>query len=225
MLIANVNGVNLNYEIAGQGEAVVLLHGFPGSTRYWVHQIPVLSLKYKVIAWDQRGLGKSAAPSREQEYSIEIFADDVFGLLRVLNIKKCCLVGHSFGGFVALEFALKHQNMLTALALADTSGGEWVRDPGYAEMRQSFDRLTRSQGMETAFEWEPVIPRLAEIKVPTLILWGDQDSGFAEGVQTLKERIANSELVTVKGAGHFSHREAPDVFNEALLKFLDRVKW
>ena len=72
---------------------------------------------------------------------------------------------------------------------------------------------------------KPVTSRLSEIKVPTLIYWGDEDSAFTEAVQVLKEGIAGSELITVKGVGHSPHEEAPDVFNEALLKFLDKVKW
>ena len=78
MPIANVNGVNLNYEVAGQGEAVVFLHGYTGSTPDWSNQISVLSPKYRAVALDCRGHGKSATPSREKDYSVQIFADDVF---------------------------------------------------------------------------------------------------------------------------------------------------
>ncbi len=269
MSIANINGVNLNYEITGQGEAVVFLHGMTGSTQDWANQIAVLSPKYKVVALDLRGHGRSAAPSREEEYSVPISTDDVFALLNMLNIKKCCLVGHSLGGFVALEFALKHQGMLAALVLVDTSSGQFARAPGFAQLRQKLDELARSQGVEAAFEydaannptrierfqkhpelkevtrrkvlmtsvdgyiyfsraigkWEPVMPRLSEIKVPTLIYWGDEDLGFTEAVQVLEKGIPDSELVTVKGAGHSPHEEAPDVFNEALLKFMNRINW
>ena len=269
MPIANINGVNLNYEIAGQGEAIVFLHGMTGSTQDWVNQIRVLSPKYKVVALDMRGHGKSAAPSREEEYSIPIFADDVFGLLKMLNIKKCCLGGHSIGGFIALEFALKHQDMLAALVLVDTSSGEIAGAPGHAQLRQKLDELARSQGLEAAFEYdlannpmrierfqkhpelkeisrrkvlmtsvngfiycprgsarrESVTPRLSEITVPTLIYWGEEDLAFAKAVQTLKEGIVNSELVTVKGVGHSPHEGSPEVFNEALVKFLGKIKW
>ena len=58
MPIANINGVNLNYEIVGQGNAIVFLHGYTGSIQDWANQIPVLSPKYKVVALDQRGHGK-----------------------------------------------------------------------------------------------------------------------------------------------------------------------
>ncbi len=270
MTIAKINGINLNYEVAGQGEkAVVFLHGFTGSTLDWANQVSVLSPKYRVVVRDQRGHGKSAAPSREADYSVQIFTEDILALLDLLGIKKCCLVGHSMGGFVALEFALKYRDRLAALVLVDTASGQFARDPGYEQLRKKLDELARSQGMAAAFEydiahnqmrveaikrhpemkeitrrkmlmtsvdgyiygsraigkWAPVTPRLGEIKVPTLIFWGDEDVGFTEAVQTLRKGIAGSELVTVKGVGHSPHEEAPDVFNKAMLKFLGRVRW
>ena len=269
MPIANINGMNLNYEIVGQGKAIVFLHGYTGSAQDWANQMLVLSPKYKVVALDQRGHGKSAASLREEEYSMPIFADDVFHLLRMLNIGKCCLVGHSLGGFIALEFALEHPDMLAALVLVDTSSGEFERDPDYAELRQKLDELAHSQGMEAAFEYDAannsqrierfqkhpelrevtrqkmlmtsvdgyiyawkaiakrksVTSRLSEVKVPTLIYWGEEDLPFANTSKTLKEGVSDSELVMVKGVGHSPHEEAPDVFNDILLKFLDRINW
>ena len=269
MPAANINGVNLSYEVAGQGEQIVFLHGYTGSSQDWANQVPVLSPRYSVVALDQRGHGKSAAPSREEEYSMRIFVNDVFSLLRMLNIEKCCLVGHSLGGFIALEFALEHPGMLAALVLVDTSSGEFERFPNYAELRQKLDELARSQGMEAAFEydaannpqrierfqknpeirelirrkmlrlsvdgyiyipkaiekWEPVTSRLSEIKVPTLIYRGDEDTPFLMATQILKDGIADAELVTIKGAGHFPHEESPEFFNDKLLEFLSRVNW
>ncbi|MFC2060404.1 alpha/beta fold hydrolase [Chloroflexota bacterium] len=269
MPIANINGVDINYEVAGQGEAVVLIHGYTGSNQDWKNQIPLLLPKYKVMAPDQRGHGKSAAPATPEEYSMEIFVDDVVSLLNMLDIKKCCLIGHSLGGFIALAFALEHPEMLRALVLVDTSSGQLARDPDHADMWRKLYELARSQGMEAAFEYESannpmriekyqkhpelrevtrqkmlmtsvdgyvytsramgkrqaVTPRLAEIKVPTLIFWGDEDAIMADAALTIKDGIADSEMITVKGTGHSPHEEAPDVFNEALLKFMGRIKW
>ena len=269
MPVVNINGVKLNYEVAGQGEAVIFLHGYTGSAQDWGNQVPALSPKYRVFALDNRGHGKSSAPSKKEEYSMPVFADDVFSLLKMLGIKKCCLVGHSLGGFIALQFALKYQDILTALVLVDTSSGQFYRDANFAQLRQKLDELARTQGMAAAFEydaannpqrierfrnhpelrevsrrkvlvtsvegyiyaaraigkWQPVTPRLSEIKVPTLIYWGDGDLPFTEPARVLKKGIAGSELVTVKGVGHSPHEEAPDVFNEELLKFLSKTKW
>jgi len=269
MPIANINGVDLNYEVSGQGPAVVFLHGYTGSTQDWASQVRVLSPHYQVIVMDHRGHGKSAAPSGEEDYSVDILATDTFGLLNMLGIRKCCLGGHSLGGFTTLQFAVKHQDMLAGLVLVDTSSGQFGRDMDYAQLRQELDHLARTQGMGAAFEydaannpmrverfqkhpeqreiarqkalqtsidgyiymsraiskWEPLTERLPEIKVPTLIFWGDEDLPFEEPSRIMNEGIADSELVTVGGVGHNPHEEAPDVFNEALLRFLGRIKW
>ena len=269
MPIANINGVNLNYEVSGQGPAVVFLHGMTGSTQDWSSQFSVLTPKYRCAALDQRGHGKSVASPREEDYSIPIFVDDVYGLLKLLDIKKCCLAGHSVGGFIALQFALEHAEMLAALVLVDTSSGEFSRPAGFVDSRQKLDEIARSQGMEAAFEydaannpmrverfqkhpelrevtrqkmlmtsvdgylygskaiqkWQPVTSRLSEIKVPTLIFWGDEDLPFEEPSRTMREGIADSELITIRGVGHNPHEEAPDTFNEALVKFLGRLNW
>jgi len=269
MPVANINGMNLNYEVAGRGHAVVFLHGMTGSTWDWANQVAVLSPKYRTVALDMRGHGKSAAPSTEVEYSIPLFTEDVLGLLNVLDIRKCCLAGHSIGGFIALQFALNHMDRLAGLVLVDTSSGQFGTDPNYAQLRRKLDELARSKGLEAAFEydaannpmrierfqkhpelreasrqkvlmtsvagyiygpraiakWQPVTPRLSEIRVPTLIYWGNEDTPFAEPVKILKKGIVGSEMVTVQGVGHNPHEEAPEIFNQALLKFLERVKW
>lgn len=269
MPIADINGVNLNYEVSGQGEAIVFLHGMTGSTQDWTNQFSVLSSKYRCVALDQRGHGKSAAPSGEEDYSMQIFADDVLGLLKLLDIKKCCLAGHSIGGYIALQYALGYPETLAGLVLVCTSSGSTKFSADFADLREKLHEIVRSQGMEAAFEydsannpqrierfqkhpelrevtrrkmlmtspngyiygqkaiteWEPVTPKLSEIKVPALICWGDEDTSFSEAVQILKKGIADSELVTFKGVGHNPHEESTDAFNEALLKFLDRVKW
>jgi pimeloyl-ACP methyl ester carboxylesterase len=269
MPIASINGLALNYEVSGWGEAVVFLHGYTGSMQDWANQIPVLSPRYKVVTIDHRGHGKSAAPSREEDYSVKLLSDDAFGLLDLLNIKKCCLVGHSLGGFTALQFAVEHPDRLAGLVLVDTSSGQFARDPNYAQLRQKLDELARTQGMAAAFEydaannpmrierfkkhpelretsrqkvlqtsvdgyiymsraigrWQPLTSRLSEIKVPTIIFWGDEDTPFEEPSRIMKKAIAGSQLVKVKGSGHSPHEEAPEAFNKALLRFLSRIKW
>jgi 3-oxoadipate enol-lactonase len=269
MPVASINGVDLYYEITGQGEPVVLLHGYTGSSQDWAYQVAALSPHYRVITPDHRGHGRSAAPAKEDDYSVKILSDDVYSLLKLLNVRKCCLAGHSLGGFTALQFAVEHQDMLAGLVLVDTSSGQFARDPSYAQLRQKLDELARTQGMEAAFEydaannpmrierfqkhpelreisrqrvmqtsvdgyiymsraignWAPLTPRLSEIKVPTIIFWGDEDTPFTEPSKIMKDGIPDSELVTVHGSGHSPHEEASEVFNEALLNFLARIKW
>lgn len=268
MPTATVNGVRLFYEDLGEGPAIILLHGYTGSHKDWAAQIPVLAEKYRVIAMDHRGHGKSAAPSSASDYSVKIMAEDARGLLRHLGIDRSCIVGHSMGGFMAFELVLEYPDMVSALALVDTSSGEFERAPGYAELRTQLDELARTEGMEAAFEhnaahnpmtrehfekhperreiskqkmletsvdgyvyvansfsrWESLTPRLAEIKVPTLIVVGDEDAPFIKPSRIMKDSIANSKLAFIAGSGHSPHEEVPDAFNDVLLSFLDESK-
>jgi len=154
MPVLRVNDVGLYYEQVGEGEAVVLLHGYTGSTRDWANQIPVLRDNFRVIAVDHRGHGGSEAPAAEEEYSIPILSEDVFALLGTLGVDRCCLVGHSMGGFMALQLALDHPEVVRALVLVDTSSGDFERAPGYAELRAKLDELARTEGLEAAFEYD-----------------------------------------------------------------------
>lgn len=72
-------------------------------------------------------------------------------------------------------------------------------------------------------QWKPVTNRLSEISVPTLIVWGDEDSLFREPSRILQEKVPNADLITVKGSGHSPHEESPTFFNNALLAFVDRI--
>jgi len=269
MPVANINGVDLNYEVTGQGPVVVFLHGMTGSTQDWANQVPVLSPNYRVVALDMRGHGKSEAPKAESEYSIPIFADDVLGLLDLLSINKCCLVGHSIGGFTALQFAVIYQHRLAGLVLVDTSSGPFGKEQNSSHrLSLKLIELASSQGLEAAFDydachnpmriakfkqhpelkeitrqkvlrtsvegyiygpmafpkWQPVTPKLSLIKVPTLIYCGEEDVAFAGAVKILEKGISGSELITIPGVGHNPHEEAPEIFNQTLLKFLARVK-
>jgi len=149
-----VNEVSLHYEAAGSGEAVVFLHGYTGSAMDWAHQVSLLSRNFRIVALDFRGHGRSSDPDKEQDYSIPIFSNDVYELLKMLSIDACCLVGHSMGGFTALQFTLDHPDMVQGLVLVDTSSGEYDVAPGYAELRERLDVLAREEDLDAAFEYD-----------------------------------------------------------------------
>ena len=151
-----VNNFDLYYEQSGSGEAVVFLHGYTGSSQDWANQVPLVARDHMTIAVDHRGHGKSEAPTAEEKYSIPLFSEDVHALLKELGVNRCCLAGHSMGGFMALQFALDHPEMVRALVLVDTSSGDFERVPGYEEMRAKLDEIARNEGMEAAFEYDAV---------------------------------------------------------------------
>ncbi len=116
---ATVNGVRLHYELKGEGPTVLLLHPVGLDLTCWDAQRDALSTEFRVLAVDLRGHGGSevaAAP-----YSLELFADDVHGLLHLLDAAPAHVVGLSLGGMVAQMLALNHPEDVRSLVLADTA--------------------------------------------------------------------------------------------------------
>ena len=112
-----VNHMDMVYEECGEsnGWTVVLLHGFCGTSRYWHKVCPLLNDKYRIIMPQLRGHGGTSAP--DDIYSMEAMADDIYSLLKALNIEKVVMFGHSLGGYVTLAFADKYPDMLLGMGL------------------------------------------------------------------------------------------------------------
>ena len=123
---AEVNGINLCYDIYGNGYPVILLHGFSDRKEHWRAQVGDLSKHFKIIRLDNRGAGKSDRP--DGEYSMEVYASDVAGLMECLEIKKAHIIGHSMGGMIAQNFAILYPNRLNKLILLNTLPG--LKPPG-----------------------------------------------------------------------------------------------
>ena len=113
---AEVNGTRLYYEVAGSGEAVVLLHGLGGDTRGWDYNFGEFARHYRTIRYDMRGYGQSGAP--EQPYTHE---DDLKALLDYLGISRAHIVGQSFGGEQGLNFVLAYPDRV--LSFVSVAGG------------------------------------------------------------------------------------------------------
>jgi pimeloyl-ACP methyl ester carboxylesterase len=114
---AKVNNVVLHYVIAGQGDPVVLLHGWPQTWYEWRKIIPALAERYTVIAPDLRGLGDSSKPATG--YDKRTVADDIYQLVRQLGFERVLLVGHDWGGPVAYAYASAHSDTVRKLVILD----------------------------------------------------------------------------------------------------------
>jgi pimeloyl-ACP methyl ester carboxylesterase len=113
-----VNGITIAYSDQGQGLPVVFLHAFPFNRTMWDPQLAGLSDRYRIITVDLRGHGESDAPF--WRYSMDLFADDVKGLLDHLNIQQAVLVGLSMGGYLMFAFHRKYRERIKALVFCDT---------------------------------------------------------------------------------------------------------
>ncbi|MCC7047678.1 MAG: alpha/beta fold hydrolase, partial [Alphaproteobacteria bacterium] len=118
---ATANGIEMYYEIHGREGApwLVLSHSLACSVRMWDPQIEALKASYRILAYDTRGHGASAAP--KGPYSLELLADDLFFLLKALNVASPHFCGLSMGGMIGQTFALKYPGVLRSLTLADTT--------------------------------------------------------------------------------------------------------
>src|SRR4030042_1123751 len=101
---ANVNGANIYYEVHGRGEPLVMIMGLGGGCKGWYFQTRALKKHYRVIVFDNRGIGKSAKAT--EPYTIGNMAADVLGLMDHLGIDKAHVLGMSLGSLVAQESAI-----------------------------------------------------------------------------------------------------------------------
>ena len=114
---ALANGVRIHYVRAGQGDPVVLLHGFPQTWYMWRKIIPALAERYTVIAPDLRGFGESSKPI--DGYDKRTVAEDIYQLVRGLGFEKVFLVGHDLGGPAAYAYACAHPQDVRRLVILD----------------------------------------------------------------------------------------------------------
>ncbi|MBZ5681183.1 MAG: alpha/beta fold hydrolase [Acidobacteriia bacterium] len=120
---ALVYGQNIRYVEAGQGSAVILLHGLGAVKEIWLGNFPALTAKHHVYAVDQLGFGHSDKPLID--YKIATWVDFLYGFMQSQNISKATLVGNSLGGWIALEFTAQHPEMVDKLVLVDSAGLMW----------------------------------------------------------------------------------------------------
>lgn len=140
---ADVNGTRLFYAIAGEGEPLVLIHGFTLDTRMWDDQWTPLAARHRVIRYDARGFGQSA-PTGDASYA---HTDDLAALLDHLHVSRAAIVGLSMGGGIAIDFALAYPAMTTALVTVDaTLGGHTWSDTWNAQVGPVW-RTARSAGV------------------------------------------------------------------------------
>jgi 3-oxoadipate enol-lactonase len=140
-----VNGIDTYYEIHGKQGApwLAFSHSLACSVRMWDAQIEAFKDRFRILAYDTRGHGKSAAPAGP--YTLEAMADDLRALVSHLDIQRLHFVGLSMGGMIGQTFAIKYPGVFSSLALADTTS----RYPAEAApLWQERIRTAETKGME-----------------------------------------------------------------------------
>ena len=148
------NGSTLYYEMMGEGHPFVLLHGGYMDRRMWDDQFAIFSQNYQVIRYDIRGFGKSALPQVP-------YADwqDLFNLLKFLDLEKAYLLGLSLGGVIALDFTLMYPAMVDALILVGSP------IPGYPVELM----FTQEQLEQQIKRWQPFEQARRERDIPRMV--------------------------------------------------------
>jgi pimeloyl-ACP methyl ester carboxylesterase len=135
---AQINGVDLYYEIHGAGPTVVLSHGVGSNHLHWWQQVPVWSKHFQVITFDHRGFGFSKDDGRGPP----AFVDDLIGLLDHLEISRTALVGQSMGGFTVAGVASRQPERISALVLSSSSAGLVKPRPLRQAVQEQFAKVT-----------------------------------------------------------------------------------
>ena len=266
----SANGVEIYYEVTGQGYPLIWSHEFGGSYDSWEAQVKFFSRRYQVITYAARGWPPSDVPEDPAAYTQDIVINDLYLLMRHLNISEAHIGGLSMGGSVALNFGITHPEMAKSLIVASAGSGSTNRDTFLSTGQSMADRLL-SQGMvpvakdygttnirvqlrrkdpmgfetfarllsehsatgsaltyqgfvmnrPTVFELED---KLKSLRVPTLIMIGDEDEPCIEPGIFMKRTIPVSGLSCFPQSGHAINLEEPDLFNRTVLDFLTAVE-
>lgn len=114
---ADSDGVKIHYATVGEGEPVVFIHGFPDFWYSWRHQMAALAPHFKAVAIDTRGYNLSDKPEGVSNYDMQLLLADVRAVIEDLGVDKVNLVGHDWGGAIAWQFTLAHQEMVQRLVI------------------------------------------------------------------------------------------------------------
>lgn len=222
--------IELHCEETGDGEPLVLLHGNGEDGTYFAHQIAHFSQRFRVLALDTRGHGKS--PRGEAPFTIRQFARDLLAFLDARGIERAHLLGFSDGGNIALVFALAHPERVGKLVLnganLNTRGVKRsVQVPielGYRMARLfaglSAKALANAEMLGLMVNDPNVAPEeLAALTAPTLVIAGENDMIREDHTRLIAERIPNARLAFVPG-DHFVAAKNPAAFNREVERFL-----
>ncbi len=139
MPIAKIENRNIYYEIIGQGEPLVMIRGLGSNVDHWYEQAPVLSKKYQLLVFDNRGIARSSDP--EGPFTTRDMAADTAALMETAGIKSAHVLGYSMGGMVAQEMALNYPEKVNGLILVATDCGITLRIKAKPEVARLFSDM------------------------------------------------------------------------------------
>lgn len=157
--ITTADGVNIAYSDLGQGEPVLLVHGFPDTMQVWRNQMDdLLAAGYRVIRLDTRGCGQSDAPSVVKSYDLALLVSDLCALLDHLSLDKVKLVGHDWGAAIGWAFCLAHPERVERYVAVSVGHPAAYAGAGWRQMLKSwyagfFQLRGVAEWMVKSFDW------------------------------------------------------------------------
>jgi len=240
-----IGGVNANYRVQGEGEWLLLLHGWGADLRSFERIFKDFAADHRVVAPDLPGFGLSGDPT--DEWGVGDYAEWVVKFMDALGIDRATVLGHSFGGRIAIKLASAPETAgrIGRLILTGSAGLRRKRSlagrlrrsvlhflsrlfPGlrdrYGRLFASRDYLAASPLLRKCLirvVGEDLAPLLPRIAAPTLLVWGarDTETPLADG-ETMKSLIPDSRLKVFPEAGHFAFLNCPEEFSGVLKEFL-----
>lgn len=213
----DIGGVAINVRQWGTGDPLVLIHGLGMSSDLWLHQVRPFSARYHVIAIDLRGFGRSDRPRGIGMYSIDNFAADIAGVIRILNLDPVHYVGTSMGGYFGIALSLSAPELCRSLSLCHTASRSSIADDVLAARTaalkdQSMDeyaKLVSAQAL--AQPADPVITEWLEERVAN----NDQEvyaQVLTEGLRSFdaNDAVASIQLPTLALVGQHDRIIPPE---------------
>jgi len=243
----------IHYEITGSGSRVLLLtHGYGATSAMFRDNLAALAATgYRVVTWDIRGHGASDYPADPASYSHANALADMAAILDQLGQRRAVLGGHSLGGYLSLDFALRFPDRVAGLVLIGTGPGfrndaardEWNRRAertaarlaerglsalgSSAELRGVEHRdatgVIQAATQTLAQRDAHVIDGLPRIQAPALIVVGAEDAPFLGAADYMAAKMPQARKVVIPDAGHAPNVSQPGLFNAEVSRFLAEV--
>ena len=233
-----VNDIKMYYEIYGEGKPLLLIHGNKTGIKGWQPQIDYFKKKYKVIAIDCRGRGKSELGKDSLTYMQQ--ANDINRFLELIKLDSVNIVGKSDGGIIGILMGIhypKHINKIVAFGSNMQPDTTALYSKTIAEIKEerihAEEMLTKKDTTENwlieyqrnrMMEFQPHITaeNLQTIKVPVLVMSCDRDVIKEEHTFFIYKNIPNANLSIFPGEVHAVTRKNPELFNATVDKFLSQ---
>jgi pimeloyl-ACP methyl ester carboxylesterase len=253
-LYKDINGIRINYEQKGNGELVVLLHGWGSNITLFANLIELLSKKYTVVAMDMPGFGQSEEPP--SAWCVDDYASFVIDFLRDYDCKNVTLLGHSFGGRVIIKLNSRKDLpfKISRVILVDSAGilppksnkksfrtyyykfGKALLSTGIIQKvaPNALENFRKKMGSADYAAASPLMRQvlvkvvnedleylLPNIKCPTLLVWGVNDTAtpLSDG-EKMEKLIPDAGLVKLENAGHYSFLDQQFTFNRVMCSFM-----